>query len=122
MAWIAEMMLPTYLHVNKVFNTGHLDLNFYQNYFRVDKHSTLISGGFLTWQSLESATSQTNQEIPAKVVVESAEEVRVFQGDQAVISVNRKKEMQVSVQPTGRENKKEKNQTMFIRRILIQET
>ena len=88
----------------------------------MDKHSTLISGGFLTWQSLVSATSQTNQEIPAKVVVESAEEVRVFQGDQAVISVNRKKEMQVSVQPTGRENKKEKNQTMFIRRILIQET
>ena len=33
MAWIAEMMLPTYLHVNKVFNTGHLDLNFYHNYF-----------------------------------------------------------------------------------------
>ena len=88
----------------------------------MDKHSTLISGGFLTWQSLESATSQTNPEIPAKVVVESAEEVRVFQGDQAVVSVNRKKEMQVSVQPTGRENKKEKNQTMFIRRILIQET
>ena len=86
----------------------------------MDKHSTLISGGFLTWQSLESATSQTNQEIPAKV--ESVEEVRVSQGDQAVISVNRKKEMQVSVQPTGRENKKEKNQTMFIRRILIQET
>ena len=88
----------------------------------MDKHSTLISGGFLTWQSLESATSQTNQEIPAKVVVESAEEVRVYQGDQPVMSVNLKKEMQVSVQPTGRENKKEKNQTMFIRRILIQET
>ena len=125
MAWIAEMMLPTYLHVNKVFYVLTLvnwNLNFDHNYFRVDKHSILISGGFLTWQSLVSATSQTNQEIPAKVVVESAEEVRVFQGDQAVISVNRKKEMQVSVQPTGRENKKEKNQTMFIRRILIQET
>ena len=79
----------------------------------MDKHSTLISGGFLTWQSLESATSQTNQGIPAKVVVESAEEVRVCQGDQAVISVNLKKEMQVSVLPIGRENKKEKNQTMF---------
>ena len=88
----------------------------------MDKLLTLISGGFLTWQSLESATSQTNHEIPAKVVVESAEEVRVYQGDQPVMSVNLKKEMQVSVQPTGRENKKEKNQTMFIRRILIQET
>ena len=27
MAWIAEMMLPTYLHVNKVFNTRSLYLN-----------------------------------------------------------------------------------------------
>ena len=102
MAWIAEMMLPTYLHVNKVFNTTavhSLYLNLNNDFLRVDKHSTLISGGFLTWQSLESATSQTNQGIPAKVVVESAEEVRVCQGDQAVISLNLKKEMQVSVLP-----------------------
>ena len=88
----------------------------------MDKHSTLISGGFLTWQSLVSATSQTNPEIPAKVVLESAEEVRVYQGDQPVMSVNLKKEMQVSVLPPGRENKKEKNLTMFIRRILSQGT
>ena len=27
MAWIAEMMLPSYLHVNKVLNTSTLYLN-----------------------------------------------------------------------------------------------
>ena len=54
--------------------------------------------------------------------MESAKEVRVFQGDQPVMSVNLKKEMQVSVLPLVRENKKEKKLTMFIRRILSQGT
>ena len=33
MAWIAEMMLPTYLHVNKVLNTSTLYLNWNHNIF-----------------------------------------------------------------------------------------
>ena len=63
MAWIAEMMLPSHLHVDRVRpeTDSYSYLTIYDLFLDVflrTKLSSLTSGGWPTWQSSASTTSQ----------------------------------------------------------------
>ena len=90
MAWIAEMMLPTYLHVDKV--SMSISLSEIIGFFR-ENQSSLTNGEFPIWQNLGFVIFQIYLLLP--------EEMRVF----SEIQRKEKKEVPVVIQERRKKKK-----------------